>query len=82
MTQATGLGTEGRTPSGLTNNQLKIIAMLAMLIDHVGMIIFPGIMALRYIGRIALPIFAYMIAEGCHYTRDRKSTFCPYFRLV
>jgi hypothetical protein len=56
---------------GLTNNQLKIIAMVAMLIDHVGLYLFPEQLWMRVIGRLALPIFAYMIAEGCFYTRHR-----------
>lgn len=57
---------------GLSNNALKIIAMVSMLIDHIGYIIFPQYQLLRIIGRIAFPIFAYMIAEGCFYTRNRK----------
>lgn len=56
---------------GLTGNKLKIIAMLSMLIDHVGVELFPGVIIFRIIGRLALPIFAYMIAEGCQYTRNR-----------
>lgn len=58
--------------SELSNNALKIIAMVSMLIDHVGMEIFPGYKIFRIIGRLAFPIFAYMIAEGCFYTRNRK----------
>lgn len=57
--------------SGLSNNQLKIIAMISMFIDHLGLQIFPTESIYRIIGRIALPIFAYMIAEGCKYTRKR-----------
>lgn len=57
---------------GLTNNQLKIIAMISMFIDHFGLIFFPKVEIFRIIGRLALPIFAYMIAEGCKYTRNRK----------
>ncbi len=56
---------------GLTNNQLKIIAMVSMLCDHVGLLFFPGVVIFRAIGRIAFPIFAYMIAEGCRYTKNR-----------
>ena len=56
---------------GLTNNQLKIFAMIAMLIDHIGYWFFPTNEYLRYIGRLSFPVFAYMIAEGCFYTRDR-----------
>lgn len=57
---------------GLTNNQLKIIAMIAMTCDHVGKFLFPDIIILQIIGRLAFPIFAYMIAEGCKYTKNRK----------
>ena len=56
---------------GLTNNQLKIIACISMLIDHLGVGIFPGVPILRIIGRLAFPIFAYMIAEGCRYTKNK-----------
>lgn len=56
---------------GLNNNQLKVIAMLSMLIDHIGLQLFPTCLVLRIIGRISFPIFAYMIAEGCFYTKNR-----------
>lgn len=61
-----------RKTFGLTGNQLKVIAMTAMTCDHVGLQLFPQVQLLRVIGRLALPIYAYMIAEGCRYTRDRK----------
>jgi uncharacterized membrane protein YesL len=57
---------------GLNNNQLKIIAMISMLIDHIGVAFFPSVKILRCIGRLAFPIYAYMIAEGCRYTKNRK----------
>lgn len=56
---------------GLTNNQLKIIAMVSMLLDHMGLLFFPHMEIFRILGRIAFPIFAYMIAEGCRYTKKR-----------
>ncbi len=56
---------------GLNNNQLKLIAMVSMLIDHIGVQLFPGVQILRILGRLAMPIFAYMITEGCFYTRNR-----------
>ena len=58
--------------SGLTGNQLKLIALVSMTCDHVGLQLFPDVLLLRIIGRLALPIFAYMIAEGCRYTRNRR----------
>lgn len=57
---------------GLTGNQLKILAMITMTCDHVGVMLFPHLQWLRIIGRLAMPIYAFMIAEGCRYTRDRK----------
>ena len=50
------------TQPGLTGNQLKIIAMIAMTFDHVGVQLFPQVLWLRLIGRLAMPIYAFMIA--------------------
>ncbi len=55
----------------LTGNQLKIIAMIFMTIDHIGAYLLPQHLILRIIGRLAMPIYAWMIAEGCHYTKNR-----------
>ena len=56
----------------LDGTALKIIAAVTMLIDHIGFIFFPGQMVYRAIGRIAMPCFAFCVAEGCIYTRDRR----------
>ncbi|MBQ3550284.1 MAG: hypothetical protein IJA41_04830 [Clostridia bacterium] len=56
----------------LSSNQLKILALIAMTIDHIGVQILPQYDILRIIGRISFPIFAFMIAEGCRYTRSRS----------
>lgn len=56
----------------LSGNQLKLIALVTMTIDHVGMVLFPHQMLWRVIGRLAFPIFAWFIAEGCRYTGNRK----------
>jgi hypothetical protein len=66
---------------GLTNNQLKIIAMLAMLFDHIGKVLLPQYSILQIIGRLAFPIFAFMIAEGCYYTRNKIRYFLSVFLL-
>lgn len=55
---------------GLSGNQLKLIALTAMTVDHVGMMLFPFDAWFRMVGRLAFPIFAYMIGEGCAYTRS------------
>ncbi len=49
---------------------LKLIAMLAMLCDHAGKMLFPQYPVMRIIGRLAFPIYAYCIAVGCVYTRN------------
>ncbi len=49
---------------------IKIIAMITMLIDHLGAVVFPEYRVMRIIGRIAFPIYAYCIAVGCVYTRN------------
>lgn len=68
--------------SRLSGNTLKILAALSMLIDHVGLMFFPRVPFLRVLGRLALPIYAFMIAEGCKYTRNRKRYFLTLFLLA
>ena len=70
-----------KTAIGLSGNVLKIIAAITMLIDHVGIILLPELAAFRIIGRISFPIYAYMIAEGCHYTRNKLRYFAGIFLL-
>lgn len=61
-----------KRPGVLSGNQLKLLALAAMTCDHIAVALLPGFTALRIIGRLAFPIFAWMIAEGCAYTRNRK----------
>jgi len=65
----------------LNSNALKLIAVLAMTIDHIAWLLFPGYareflpIAMHIIGRITCPIMCYFIAEGYHHTRNiRKYT--------
>ena len=64
---------------GLSAAALKYLAALFMLVDHIGMV-FPTMLTElglptwadglpRLIGRLAFPIFAYFVAEGCRRTR-------------
>ena len=68
-------------PFLFSGNALKIIAAIAMFLDHMGLLFFPGSRILRIIGRLAFPIYAYMIAEGCKYTRNRTRYFLSLFLL-
>ena len=62
---------------GLNANQIKLIAIVAMTVDHLTWAFFPGTQAIWYvyvlhiIGRLTAPIMWFFIAEGCHYTRNR-----------
>lgn len=63
------------TRSRRRNDNLKLIAMLTMLIDHLGhmrMVSDSFYTLSRTIGRIAFPIFAYQIAVGFEKTSNRK----------
>lgn len=79
---------------GISQEGLKLIACLTMLIDHIGYeIIYPLYSSIsivrstdtmaahtlyniyylcRMVGRIAMPIFAFLLVEGFHHTRNRK----------
>ena len=70
------------TEKGLTGNQLKLIAMLCMTVDHAGMMLFPQCVFLRVIGRLAFPIYAYMIAEGCRHTRSMGKYLLSLFAVA
>ncbi len=50
---------------------LKIIALLTMTIDHIGVFIFPGQIGFRIIGRVAFILFAFLLTEGFIYTSNR-----------
>ena len=65
----------------LSGNSLKIIALIAMTIDHIGYLLLPQYPILRIIGRISFPIFSYMIAEGCRYTKNRARYLLTIFGL-
>ena len=56
----------------LPSSTLKIIACVLMAIDHIGFFIFPGIIIFRIIGRLAFPLFAFFIAEGCKYSKNKS----------
>lgn len=51
---------------------LKIIALTSMIIDHYGAIFQSGVDIYRIIGRLAFPIYAFLLVEGYTHTRNVK----------
>lgn len=56
----------------MSSSQLKILAVVTMLIDHIGAILFPTVLFFRIIGRLSFPLFCFLISEGLLYTANLK----------
>ena len=59
-----------RKQTGISQEGLKLLACVTMLIDHIGAVFFPQFQWLRIIGRLSFPIYCFLLAEGVHYTRN------------
>lgn len=61
----------------LNANQLKLIAIAAMTVDHIADLLFPGFpthpaaILMHVLGRLTAPIMWFFVCEGFHYTRNR-----------
>ena len=58
--------------SGMTTFLMKWIAVLTMITDHVGRMFFPDVHIFNIIGRIAFPLFAFLLVEGFVHTGNLK----------
>ncbi len=73
---------------GLNSNQLKLIAIAAMTLDHLTWTLWPGysrewwVILFHIVGRLTAPIMWYFIAEGYHYTRNLKKYALRLFFLA
>lgn len=62
----------------LNSNHLKLIAIIAMTIDHIADLMYPGMpsnmisIILHIIGRLTAPIMFFFICEGFYYTKNLK----------
>lgn len=54
----------------LSSYDLKLIAVITMTIDHVGAVLLPQYRILRCIGRIAFPIYCFMLVNGLFHTKN------------
>ena len=59
-------------------NHLKLIAIIAMTVDHVCDLVYPGFpvepmaIGLHFVGRLTAPIMWFFVCEGFYYTHDAK----------
>ena len=58
--------------SGMTTFLMKWIAVLTMITDHVGRMFFPDVHIFNIIGRIAFPLFTFLLVEGFVHTGNLK----------
>jgi hypothetical protein len=63
--------------NGITSNEIKLLAIIAMTVDHFAWTFFPGfrtdwVIILHIIGRFTAPIMIYFISEGCFYSKNIK----------
>ena len=64
----------------LSNFDLKLIAIITMTIDHIGVVFgTPFYNLLRAVGRLSFPIFAFLLTEGYVHTKSFSKYF---FRLL
>jgi hypothetical protein len=58
---------------------LKWLAIITMTVDHVGAILYQDVEVLRWIGRLAFPLFAYLLILGMENTRNARNYFVRLF---
>jgi hypothetical protein len=61
---------------------LKWIAIVTMTVDHIGLILYPEYIVFRYIGRLAFPLFAYLLILGMESTRNVLNYFLRLFSFA
>lgn len=54
----------------MTTFQIKLLAAVLMVIDHIGAVIFPKLLVLRFLGRLSFPLFAWLVGQGEKHTRN------------
>lgn len=72
----------------LNTNHLKLIAIIAMTVDHAADLLFPGFpadplaIALHTVGRLTAPIMWFFICEGFYYTKNLRKYLLRMFSFA
>lgn len=80
-------GNDNRRMKGIDRTTIKQIAMLSMLLDHIGYMFFHGInegqnaiyITLHLVGRMAFPLFMFLLSDGFFRSRSREKFFLRLF---
>ena len=56
-----------------THHVLKVIAVITMTMDHIGAYLYPDDLWWRVVGRLAFPIFLFLVGHALHYRTQRDT---------
>ena len=59
--------------SGLSSFSLRLLALVSMVLDHAGLALFPSMTVFRCVGRIAFPLYCFLLVQGFVHTRDIRA---------
>lgn len=80
-------GISNKAKIGINSNTLKLIALICMIVDHIGYYMYFEMgtisnITLRSIGRLAMPIFVFLLVQGFFHTKNLKKYILRMFCLA